>query len=226
MPKLILMAVLFLSYTPLTLAQGSGEYSKVEVFAGFSHNRVDTGIDVADTDFGPINISDGRTGFNGFNVAATRNISKYIGLKFDFSAHFNRGNTGSVCVDSFPRPGICADFSSRSALYNFLGGVQIKNNSREGRFKPFAHALVGAAHDRVNFSGAACHPFPERDLCGSFFDDLDRSDTGLAGAFGGGLDIRAGDRVDVRVFQVDYNPARLFDLTRHNFRIGFGIVIR
>jgi hypothetical protein len=51
------------------------------------------------------------------------------------------------------------------------------------------------------------------------------TETGFAGAFGGGLDIRASDRVDVRVIQFDYNPTRLFDSTQHNFRIGVGIVI-
>jgi len=55
-----------------------------------------------------------------------------------------------------------------------------------------------------------------------FFTD---TETGLAGAFGGGLDIRASDRIDIRAFQFDYNPTRVFDSTQHNFRIGVGIVI-
>ena len=28
-------------------------------------------------------------------------------------------------------------------LWNFLGGVQLKDNAKEGTFKPFAHAWVG-----------------------------------------------------------------------------------
>lgn len=204
MPKLILTAVLFLSYTPLTLAQSAGEYNKVEVFAGYSHNRVNTGI---------------STGFNGFNVAATGNISKYVGLKFDFSGHFIRqDDTFFECVDFFPGGGFCINLKTRSALYNFLGGVQLKNNSKKARFKPFAHALVGVAHTKFDVDESSCD-LPVTELCRDAMRISGNSDTGLAGAFGGGLDIRAGDRVDVRVVQVDYNPTRLFDSTQHNFRI-------
>lgn len=51
------------------------------------------------------------------------------------------------------------------------------------------------------------------------------SDTGLAAALGGGLDIRLNKRLDLRAIQVDYNPTRLFGSTQHNIRIGIGIVI-
>ena len=34
-----------------------------------------------------------------------------------------------------------------SRLYNFLGGIQVKNNSTERRLKPFAHALVDQARN-------------------------------------------------------------------------------
>ena len=59
---------------------------------------------------------------------------------------------------------------------------------------------------------------------------------------GGGLDIRAGKRIDVRVIEVDYNPVFAGDRTAksiagpftsikftgrtaHNFTVGVGIVI-
>ena len=108
-----------------------------------------------------------------------------------------------------------------SRLFNFLGGVQIKDNSTEGTFKPFAHALAGVAHARnsVDFNDVVCVaivPSP----CSPFT----QSETGFAAAFGGGLDIRASDRISIRAIQVDYNPTRLFDSTQHNFRIGVGIV--
>lgn len=79
----------------------------------------------------------------------------------------------------------------------------------------------------------------------SEFDDrlTDFDDAGFAAAFGGGLDVRLNDRIDIRVIQIDYNPMR-FDFsdfgaigvpgtptplgdpkrTLHNFRIGIGIV--
>ena len=49
------------------------------------------------------------------------------------------------------------------------------------------------------------------------------SETGLAGAFGGGLDIKVSERVDLRLVQFDYNPVRLDGSTLHNFRIGIGL---
>ncbi len=113
-------------------------------------------------------------------------------------------------------------FDTDSSLYNFLGGIQVKDNARSGRFKPFAHALVGAGHARTKFSAFACSPGP---LCTAVFvPDETASGTGFAGAFGGGLDIRVGDRFQVRAFQVDYNPVRIEGNTQHNVRFGAGIV--
>lgn len=106
-----------------------------------------------------------------------------------------------------------------------LGGVQLKDNSRETRFKPFAHALAGIARGRNEVDVV-----DEPAVCAALFPspcpiDFTESDTGFAGAFGGGLDIRAGSRIDIRAIQFDYNPTKLFDGTQHNFRIGFGVVI-
>jgi hypothetical protein len=135
-------------------------------------------------------------------------------LKADFSGHFKK--------TSFPFgnfQGASIDLDSR--LFNFLGGVQLKDNASESTFKPFAHALVGVAHarNRVHFNQIACIA-----IAPSPWSDFTETETGFGGAFGGGLDIRASDRVDVRVIQFDYNPTRLFDSTRHNFRIGVGVV--
>ena len=188
-----------------SIAAAQDDYKKFEFFGGYSHNFVNT------------DSFDEREGFPGFETAATANLSRYFGLKFDFSAHFKdksvplftiQGGSGSLEIDS--------------QLYNFLGGVQLKDNSSDSRFKPFAHALVGAAHARnkLDFNSVGCIAiFPSPCV------NQKVSETGFAGAFGGGLDIRANDRIDIRVIQADYNPTRLFGSTQHNFRIGAGIVI-
>lgn len=49
-------------------------------------------------------------------------------------------------------------------------------------------------------------------------------DTGLAGAFGGGMDLRLSNRFDIRLIQIDYNPMKLFNGTQHNLRVGIGLV--
>jgi len=134
--------------------------------------------------------SGGSTGFNGFNISVTGNFTKYLGLKGDLSGNYK------------------SDFGTTISIYNFLGGIQIKNNTHAERLKPFAHALVGGARLKVSPSGF-----------GGF------SDSGLAMAFGGGLDVRASKHLDVRVVQLDYNPIHIAGGTDHNVRIGAGIVI-
>ena len=211
----------------LTFAQGTDGYKRFEFFAGFSHNRVDSGV--GDDEAGFAGLINGRVGFNGFNTSVTGNVSRYVGLKFDLSGHYNsehvRGVITPPCRNVVPHclvPDQLLDFELRSSLYNFLGGVQLKDNVRGARFKPFAHLLVGAARARFDVGEEVCAQaagFP----CPS---DLEDSEIGLAGAVGGGLDVRLSDRVDFRAIQLDYNPTRINDRTQHNFRIGIGIVFR
>ena len=200
MGKTVLIALLLVACASVGFAQSS-DYKKVEVYGGFSHNRIDEGGSLSD-----------HTGFNGFETSVTGNITRYVGLKFDFSGHFKNRTL-------FFGPGSEGSFDS--AIYNFLGGVQLKDNASEGTFKPFAHALVGAARTRNKItSNGVCATIPPSPCPNFTF-----TDTGWAGAFGGGLDIRLNHRFDIRAIQVDYNPTRVSDFTRHNFRIGAGIVI-
>lgn len=196
------------------------DHRRFELFAGYSHNRVDVG---PVEDFDPEDdlefddIFDEREGFNGFNIAAVGNFSRYLGAKFDYSYHQKSFDFGGD--------------NTTIRLHNILGGLQIKDNSTNGgAVKPFAHALVGVARTSADLT--------ELD---NQLEDF--SDTGFAAAIGGGLDIRVHPRVDIRIFQIDYNPTR-FDFsdfgavgipgtptptgdqkrTLHNFRIGIGIV--
>lgn len=210
MTKQILIGLMIIFCSSIAAAQD--DYKKFELFAGYSHNRVDTGI--GDDDPSLRDIIGEREGFHGFNTSITGNVSRYVGLKFDVSGHYKN--------QTFPLFTITRAVDVDSRLYNFLGGVQIKDNSLEKTFKPFAHALAGVAHgrNRVSFSN---------DLCVAIFPspcppDFTDKETGFAAALGGGIDIRANDRIDIRAVQFDYNPTRLFGETQHNFRIGIGIV--
>jgi hypothetical protein len=207
----MLIGMLMITCASIAAAQ-SADYKKFEVFAGYSHNRVDTGIGADDDDID--DFLDEREGFHGFNVSATGNVTRYIGFKFDVSGHFKSRSVPFGTIAS------AADIDSQ--IYNFLGGVQLKDNSTDVTFKPFAHALVGLGHVRakVNFSNDFCiaispSPCPV---------DSTESENGFAGAFGGGIDIRASDKIDIRVIQIDYNPMRVSGTTLHNFRFGVGIV--
>ena len=213
MQRLLFLAVLIMASASMAFAQ-SGDYNKYEFYGGFSHNRVDTGIDDSEPELS--DIVDEREGFNGFNVSVTGNFSRYVGIKGDFSGHFKKKNV--------PLGGTSQSLEIDSSVYNILGGLQIKDNAKEGTFKPFAHALVGAARvrNKVNFSSGFCAAVFPSPCPGNFTD----TETGLAGVLGGGIDIRASERIDIRAIQFDYNPTRTFDATQHNFRIGVGIVIR
>ena len=206
----MLFAILIVATASMAFAQSTDDYNKVEGYVGYSHNRVDTGLDDGNTELS--DVINEREGFNGVNASITGNVTRYFGLKGDFSGHYKS--------ETFPVLGASVDVDS--SIYNFLGGVQIKDNSKETRFKPFAHALIGAARvrNRADFSSGVCAAvFPSP--CPV---DFTETETAFAGAFGGGLDIRAGKRLDIRVIQFDYNPTTAFDSTQHNFRIGAGIV--
>jgi hypothetical protein len=210
MRKLLFSALLLVTCAAVGFAQ-STEYKKVEFYGGFSHARVDTGVNDSEPQLD--DIIDEREGFNGFNTSITGNLTRYFGLKFDLAGYFKN--------QTFPIGTATVDVDSNA--FSFLGGVQVKDNSTETKVKPFVHGLLGAvrARNKVAFSNDVCVAvFPSP--CPQNFTD---TETGLAGAFGGGLDLRVNDRIDFRVIQFDYAPTRLADTTQHNFRIGIGIAI-
>ncbi len=190
MTKVLFLILLFGCFAPAVLAQD--DYHKYDIYAGYSHNRVDVG------DTG--GLTSEREGFNGFEVAVKGSVGRYVGLKGDYAFHRK----------SFSETFEGMTFDIDATLHNLLGGVEIKDNSKETRVKPFAHFLAGFAHAKLdaNFAGVS------------------ESDTGFAAVIGGGIDIRLGKRADLRIIQFDYNPSRLFDETQHNYRIGVGIVFR
>ncbi|MDQ4123666.1 MAG: outer membrane beta-barrel protein [Acidobacteriota bacterium] len=220
--KFSFCALLFALCVSLNFAQTTttGDYHKVEVFGGYSNNQVDVGVG-GNNGGGLEEFFSDRESFNGVNIAATGNINRYVGIKGDFSAHFKNFTFRVPAVGTTPATDVDVDGS----LYNFLGGVQVKDNSRGGsRLRPFGHALAGVAHGRTEiddqfFTSAFCSQ-PGIDCR----QDVIESDTGFAASLGGGLDVKATDRISVRAFQVDYNPTRLAGSTQHNFRFGIGVV--
>ncbi len=200
-------------------AQPVDDYKKVEFFAGYSNGQIDTGVDSGNS---TVDFFRDRENFNGVNASGVYNVSRYFGVKGDFSATFNK-NEVSETVSSGGLD-YTIGFKNKNQLYNFVGGVQLKDNSREGVFKPFAHVMAGVAHARAKFEdfaciapvGGSCEPF---ELSGDTF-----TDTGFSGIIGGGIDFRVNNRFQIRAIQVDYNPTRLGGETQHNLRLGTGIV--
>ncbi len=218
---LLVCLSVFVLCTCATPSLGQSDYRRLEIFGGYSHNRVDVGpvedFD-PDDDIEFSDIFDEREGFNGFNASITGNFHRYWGAKFDYSYHQKSFSFGPD--------------NTTIRIHNFLGGIQVKDNSTDATFKPFAHALVGVGRTAADLSE---------------FDEnlVDFDDSGFAAAVGGGIDIRLTPRIDLRAIQIDYNPMK-FDFTDfgtvgvpgtptlqgdlkrtlHNFRFGIGIVIR
>jgi hypothetical protein len=214
-----IFGIMLLVSCSLMVAAQATDNKKGEIFAGYSNGQIDTGVDSGSS----INaFFRDRENFNGFEVSGVYNLGRYFGVKGDFSAHFNSQRFSEV----FPGPvgtTTTVNVKNDNSLYNFLGGVQVKDNSQSGRWKPFAHALVGAAHARAKFSELTCTTSTGT-TCPTGFSNDTFSDTGLAGALGGGLDIRINNNFQIRAIQIDYNPVRVGGFTNHNARFGAGIV--
>lgn len=220
MNKIVLAFCLTIFTSVFAFAQTTtttDEHKKAEFFVGFSNNQVDTGIDAED-DNEIREFFNERESFNGFNVSGVANVTRYVGIKGDFSGTYRKDEFSVPVTVGTTTQNV--GFKLNSSLYNVLGGVQIKDNATTARFKPFGYALAGVGHGRVKVSNVTC---PTGVDCSDFTSD---SETGFAAAFGGGLDIRVNDRVDFRAFKVDYNPIRFDSGTQHNFRFGIGIVFK
>ncbi len=202
MHKFIITLGLMVIFGISISAQSTSDYHKAEFYAGYVNNQVEDGRAILKPSG---NFSKVRESFNGFEISGVGNISRYIGIKGDFSAAYRNKE------------------DSR-AVYNFLGGVQLKDNSKTGsRIRPFGHLLAGAATTKFKFDTVS------QPLCNQpniVCNNTNIRRTGFSAVLGGGLDIRVSRRVSVRAIQIDYNPIHPDTNTQDNFRIGFGVVFR
>ena len=179
------------------LAFAQDDFQRGEFGVMFSHNRVDT-----DGAFNPDPNETGRDGFHGVNIDAGYNFTRYVGAKADFSYHQKSTD--------FAVPGGTVNVEGK--LTQFMGGVKFQDNATETRVRPFAQFLVGVGNVGVQTN--------------SVLGNFDDSETGLAAAIGGGLDIRLHRNVDFRAIKVEYNPVRVEGDTGNNIRIGVGLNFR
>ena len=198
-------------------AQPVDDYKKVEFFAGYSNGQVDTGVDSGNS---AVDFFRDRENFNGVNVSGVYNLTRYFGVKGDMSATFNSNRfTGETTIGGDP---VTISAKNTNSLYNFVGGVQIKDNAKSGVFKPFAHAMVGVGHGRLKISDYSCTPAADCPI--PTFANTTITETGFSGVFGGGIDFRVSNRFQIRAIQIDYNPTHLGGETQNNLRLGAGIV--
>lgn len=241
--KKLLLSIFFTSLcASLASAQSSDDYNKVEFYGGYSRANVQPNtktINFTGTDLSPCSNEAAvflgknfqtsfcqRRGFNGFDTSITYNFTRYLGIKGNVTGHYNSDRfTDNIF-------GSTETIDTKKRIYNYLVGVQVKDNRKEARFKPFAHALAGAA--TYNFTGVNTAP----DVPLDNYTLRSKNVTSFAMKLGGGIDVRAGRRIDIRLVGVDYNPVFTRDFaftggpfppviqqgkTAHNFTIGFGI---
>jgi hypothetical protein len=177
---------------------GQGDYHKRELGGNVSIVGADTN--------GAFNNDKSRDGLYGFNVQGAYNISRFWGVKADFSYFEKHFEAGPVFIDS--------------RLTQMMGGIKLQDNANATRFRPFAHALVGVAHTS-NLPRAF-----ELSSSSSGRVVSVNSGTGPAFVLGGGLDIRLTRKLDARAFQIDYNPSRIGGDTLQNIRLGIGLNFR
>ena len=186
-----LCAVLLASSHSLAQTQRT-DFPKLEFFGGY--------VDSAEFPYNEFRF----TGFSapgdfgsrrGLEISAIGNLNRRIGIKGDFSAHF-QSNTFpvNVCLQT-PCVPVPQTATLNPKLFNFLAGPEVKVGNRSWRFAPFTHALFGIAHTTGAFKTS-----------GSVLNlSQTTTKTGFAMAFGGGLDVRMTRRFSLRT-SADFNP--------------------
>src|SRR6476661_4155694 len=171
--KIIFCAMLIALAISTGFAQ-TDDFEKNEFYVGYSNNQIDYPA--------------GRA-LHGIEGSYTRNVSRFFGVRVDFSFARNSERLNGSLTDPVTGTYNFQQTYKRS-ISNFLGGIQIKDNSSKKRFKPFAYALGGVAVNRRSFGDVSC----SSQNCPAIVPIVNFSgqNAGLAGAFGAGLDIKTG----------------------------------
>lgn len=231
MRKLILSTFLIACCAALATAQTNDELNRFEIFAGYSHLFVEDSAaeinrnDEAESLKDYLNWMKGdATRRHGVNLSATGNLKRYFGLKLDFSTYGNRTKyaESTYLPEAMMRPTLTMRPLSNS-FYNFMGGVQLKDNNKQKTFKPFAHFLFGRVLEREEQQLDFYDPDSREFL---YSNRLTVNSTGFAGTAGGGLDVKFNDRLDLRLVQIDLYRSNIGSSRLTGLRMGIGVVFR
>lgn len=224
------VAVLLLGMTAV-LAQS--DIYKFEGYGGYSYMNLNRGIDADEFDDSLGDTPANRVNAHGFNGSFTYNFHRFVGAKFDLTLHSHGEDFSGVLHVNPVRPegtiGTPATFKTSQNVYQYMGGIQIKDNKKEGaKFRPWAHILLGVADQ--HFSVDETTPTSQR--------IFDVNSTDWAMKFGGGLDYQVHKNVDIRFIQFDWNPIWRGDqdfgpnigvvngVMQNNWLVGVGVVLK
>jgi opacity protein-like surface antigen len=207
MTRFSLLLLVALIAAPAVLAQDK-DYSRYEFVGGYAFERASNNAATFD--------KNGRAAFNGNTVLFDEKYQSYNG----FYAEFNQNITRNVgIVTSFTGTYDTSDYVNLKTGRVFPASVQRydlmigpRYNWRLSGVTPFVHAMAGITHMRVNFDDT--------------LSPVRKADTAFAMAFGGGLDVHAGEHIDIRVVQVDYLPTFFNSTHQNNIKVGAGVKIK
>ncbi len=200
---------------PLTLL--AQEVPRVEVFTGYSYLRA----------------SDSRSqrvNQNGWDLSVAANFSRSFSIVADLSNHY--GIKGDVFD---PATGAFSPIGTGGKGFSFLFGPRASYRGVSS-LTPFAHMLFGGMRaSKLVFNSTSSEGtgggfgIVAGPLCNSLYCVVPA--TSFAMAFGGGLDVKATDRIWIRPFQADYVRAEITTgygtvATQNDLRISAGIVFR
>ena len=209
------------------------ERVKWEGYAGYSYMNLNRGIDADEFDDDLGDTPANRVNAHGFNGSLTYNFHRFVGAKFDLTLHSHGEDFTFPLVPTPTGEGSIGGVSSATVkisqnVYQYMGGIQIKDSRRNSKFKPWAHILMGVADS--HFSAEETSPGT-----GNIFDV---NSTDWAMKFGGGLDYEVHRNVDIRFIQFDWNPIWRGDQNfgpnvgvvngtmQNNWLIGVGVVLK
>jgi opacity protein-like surface antigen len=191
----------------VSLTSAQDDVYRVEGFGGYSYMNLDRAVELDQFSNGNFN----RVNSHGFNGSVTYNFSRYWGAKFDLTLH-THGEDFQSTLTVNPLTTTTGTFKTSQSDYQYMGGVQIKDNSKDGpRFKPFAHVLAGISDQ--HFSIDQTSPVNTQ--------LVKLSKTGFGMKFGGGVDYKLTKNLDARFIQFDFNPIWRGST---NFGTNFGTV--
>lgn len=157
---------------------------------------------------GPVTTSRNLSNLNGFNVSGELRLLPWISGVAEYGATFGTESITPGCEVIIPCPG---PFHGDTHLQTFLFGPRASVSI--GRFRPFAHVLVGGAHLSENFSVPVS------------IATFSSPGTTFATALGGGLDYKLIKGIAWRL-QADDLRTSFSNTSQHNLRFTTGIVFR
>jgi len=193
-----------------TSIYAQSERYKWEGFGGYSYMNLNRGVDPDEFNDNFSDFPSNRVNAHGFNGSVVYNWSRYLGVKFDFTAHTHGEDFVSSLSVNPPPPGgnvTNATFKTSQSVYQYLFGIQVKNNKKDGpKFKPWGQMLFGASHQKFSVDETVPN--------NQHLFELSSTDFGMK--FGGGIDYRVHKNVDIRFIEFDWNPIVRGDLALNN----------